>query len=190
MIAIVNGSPSVPARTTDCGEPPTATQIGSGSCTGRGHTPASLERRAMAPGPRHARLLAKLQQQLELLGVQLVVVVEVVAEQREGLDERAASGHDLRAPVRQQVDLGEVLEDAHGVGGAEDGDGARKTDALGPHRRGAQHDGRRGDEEVRAVMLADAEHVEPELIRELDLLHQLAHALARADAACEVRERG
>jgi hypothetical protein len=41
MIAIVSGSPSVPARTTDCGEPPTATHTGSGSCTGRGHTPAS-----------------------------------------------------------------------------------------------------------------------------------------------------
>ena len=42
MIAIVSGRPSAPARTTDCGEPPTATQTGSGSWTGRGQTPASL----------------------------------------------------------------------------------------------------------------------------------------------------
>ncbi len=40
MIAIVSGRPSVAARTTDCGEPPTATQTGSGSWTGRGQTPA------------------------------------------------------------------------------------------------------------------------------------------------------
>jgi hypothetical protein len=36
MIAIVSGRPSTPARITDCGVPPTATQTGSGFCTGRG----------------------------------------------------------------------------------------------------------------------------------------------------------
>ena len=41
MIAIAIGSPSVPARNADSGAPPTATQIGSGSCTGRGYTPRS-----------------------------------------------------------------------------------------------------------------------------------------------------
>ena len=30
---------------------------------------------------------------------------EVVAEKRKGLDERAAAGHDLRAPAGQQVDV-------------------------------------------------------------------------------------
>ena len=70
-------------------------------------------------------LLAQLEQQLELLGVELVVVVEVVAEEGEGLDERAAPGHDLRAPAGEQVDLGEVLKDAHGIIRAEDGHGAR-----------------------------------------------------------------
>jgi len=40
MIASVIGSPSVPARTTEFGEPPTATQTGSFSWAGRGHTPA------------------------------------------------------------------------------------------------------------------------------------------------------
>ena len=38
MIAIASGSPSVPARIADSGLPPTATQTGSGSCTGRGWT--------------------------------------------------------------------------------------------------------------------------------------------------------
>src|SRR5919202_1231380 len=36
MIASAIGRPSAPARTTDCGVPPTATHTGSGSCTGRG----------------------------------------------------------------------------------------------------------------------------------------------------------
>jgi DNA polymerase len=40
MMATVRGRPNVPARTTDCGVPPTATHTGSGSWTGRGHTPA------------------------------------------------------------------------------------------------------------------------------------------------------
>ena len=36
MIATISGRPSSPARTNDSGVPPTPTQIGSGSCTGRG----------------------------------------------------------------------------------------------------------------------------------------------------------
>ncbi len=132
----------------------------------------------MAPGPRHVRFFAKQQQELKLLGVQLVVVVEVVAEQRKGLDERPPPGHDLRASVRQQVHLGELLEDAHRVGRAEDGDGARKPDALGLDGGRTQHDRGGGHEEVGPVVLADAEHVEPELVGELDLLHQLIHPLA------------
>ena len=36
MIANAIGSPSRPVRIADSGEPPTATQTGSGSCSGRG----------------------------------------------------------------------------------------------------------------------------------------------------------
>jgi hypothetical protein len=36
MIASAIGRPNVPARTTDCGVPPTATQTGSGFWSGRG----------------------------------------------------------------------------------------------------------------------------------------------------------
>src|SRR6185437_14329266 len=42
MIATVRGRPNPAARMTDCGVPPTATHTGNGSCTGRGHTTASL----------------------------------------------------------------------------------------------------------------------------------------------------
>ena len=50
---------------------------------------------------------------------------------------------------------------------------------LGPRRRGGQDDRRRGDDEVGAVMLADAEDVEADLVGELDLLDQVAQPLRR-----------
>ena len=51
MMASAIGSPSTPVRTTDCGEPPTATQMGSGSWSGRGYTPRlSIRRVCSLPG--------------------------------------------------------------------------------------------------------------------------------------------
>ena len=141
----------------------------------------AVERGAVAARPRDVLARAQREQQLELLGEQLVVVVEVVAEEREGLDERAAPGHDLRAPAGEQVDRREVLEDADGVVRAEHRDRARQADALRARGRGAEHDGRRRHGEVGAVVLADAEDVEADLVGELDLLHQVAQALLRAD---------
>src|SRR5882672_12069519 len=87
-----------------------------------------LDRRTMLARPGYALGSADRQQQPELLLEELVVVVEVVPEERERLDERAAPGHDLRAAVRDQVDLGELLEHAHRIVRAEDGDGARQPD--------------------------------------------------------------
>ena len=40
------------------------------------------------------------------------------------------------------------------------------------------------------MVFADREHVESELVGELDLLDQLAHALLRANARGEVRKGG
>ena len=141
----------------------------------------------MLPGPRDALGAAQCEQQAELLGEQLVVVVEVVAEERERLDERATAGHDLRSPVREQVDRRELLKDAHGIVGAEDADRARQTDPGRPRRDGGEGHSRRGDDEVRPVVLADAEDVEAHLLRKLGFLQQLSHALGRAGVA-ELRE--
>jgi hypothetical protein len=44
-----------------------------------------------------------------------------------------------------------------------------------------QHDRGRRDDEVRAVMLAHAEHVETHLIGQLDLLHEVAEPLRVVD---------
>ena len=40
------------------------------------------------------------------------------------------------------------------------------------------------------MVLAEPEHVEPELVGKLDLLHQLQHALPRTDARGEIGEGG
>ena len=58
-------------------------------------------------------------------------------------------------------------------------DGAGEADALGARGGGGEHDGGRRDGEVGAVVLADAEDVEADLVGELDLLDQVAEALLR-----------
>ena len=177
MIASAIGSPSAPARTADCGRAADRDPDRQRLLQRPRVDAAVVERRAVRARPRDALLLAQREQQLELLGEQLVVVVEVVAEERERLDERAAPGHDLRAPAGEQVERREVLEDAHRVVGAEHGDGARQADALRALGRRGEHDRGRRDGEVRPVVLADAEDVEPDLVGELDLLDQVAQPL-------------
>jgi hypothetical protein len=132
-----------------------------------------------APG--HALGVADAQQQLELLGEELVVVLEIVAEEGERLDERAAAGHDLRAPVAEQVQGRELLEDPDGVVRAEDAHGAGQPDVLRAPGGGAEDDGRRAHGEVGAVVLADSEDVEAEGVGELDLLDEVREALLGRD---------
>ena len=72
----------------------------------------AVERRTMPALPGDLRLSADCEQEIELLGEQLVVVVEVVTEQRKGLDERAAPGHDLGAAFRDEIEGRELLIDA------------------------------------------------------------------------------
>ena len=141
---------------------------------------AVVDRGPVAAGPADLLGLAQREQQPQLLLEQLVVVAQVVAEERERLDERAAAGHDLGAPAREQVERAEVLEDADRVVGAEHGDGAREPDRFRARRGRREHDGRRRDGEVRPVVLADAEDVQPDLVGELHLLEQVVQALARA----------
>ena len=127
------------------------------------------------------------EQQVELLSEQCVVVGEVVAEERKRLDERAAPGHDLGAAVRDQVDRRELLEDPDGVVGAQHADRARQSQPRRPRGDRGERDRGRRDDEVPAVVLADAEDVEPDALRELRLLEQLPHAHGRARCT-ELRE--
>ena len=74
-------------------------------------------------------------------------------------------------------------------------DRAREPDALRALGRRREHDRRRRDGEVGPVVLADAEHVEPDLVGELDLLDEVAEALRRSQRLArdrvgrELRER-
>ena len=63
-----------------------------------------------------------------------------------------------------------------------------EPDPFRARGRGRKHDRRRRNDEVRAVVLTDAEDVEPEPVRELDLLHQVAHPPGGVDllARCRV----
>src|SRR2546423_2793429 len=135
------------------------------------------ERWAMFSRPGDVLVVADLEQQVELLGEQLVVVLEAVSEQRERVDEGAAADHHLRAALRQQVERGEVLKDPHRIRRAEDGYRAGETNATRPRRGGGENHGRGGVEEVLAMMLPNAEHIQPDLVRVLDLLHEVAQAL-------------
>ena len=141
----------------------------------------AVQRRTMPARPRDAFILAERDQQLQLLLEQLVVVVEVVAEQREGLREGAAASHDLGATTRQEVERREVLEHADRVIGADHAHRAGEPDAFGALRGGSEHHRGRGHDQVRPVMFTDAEDIEAELVGELDLLQQVPHPLLGAD---------
>ena len=135
------------------------------------------QRRAMFSRPGDVLVVADLEQQVELLGEQLVVVFEPVSEQWERVDERPAANHDLRAALRQQIERGEVLKDPHRIRRAEDGYSAGETNPTRSRRGGGENHCRGGIEEVLAMMLADAEHIQPDLVGVLDLLNEVAQAL-------------
>lgn len=92
------------------------------------------------PLPGHGCVVPQLQQQLQLLVEEGVMVLQFVAEQRVGLDECAASGDDLRAPVGDQVQGGELLKEPHGVLRGEHRDGRAEPQRRGFPGDGGQHD--------------------------------------------------
>jgi hypothetical protein len=130
---------------------------------------------AMFAGPGDVDVFAEIEEEVEFFGEELVVVFEFEAEEGVGLDEGAAAGDDFCAAVGDEVEGGEVLEDADWVGGAEDGDGGGEADAFGAGGGGGEDDGGGGVEEVGAVVLADTDDVEADLIGVLDLVEEVAH---------------
>ena len=85
----------------------------------------------MAARPGDALGSVELEEEVELLVEELVVVGEVVAEQRERFGVGAASRGDLGPAGGDEIDGGEVLEDLDRIGGGQHGDGAGEPDALG-----------------------------------------------------------
>ena len=150
------------------------------------------EGRAMLAGPVDECVLAEVEEEVEFLGEEVVVVLEIEAEEREGLDEGAAADDDFCAATGDEVEGGELLEDADGIGGAEDGDGAGETDLRGAGGRGGEDDGGGGIEVLLAVVLAETEGVEADLVGEFDLLKEVTEALGGCggDAGGWVRNCG
>ena len=125
------------------------------------------------------------EEQIELLGEQLVVVAQVVTEQAERHDERASPRHDLGSTVRDQVDVRELLEDPDRVVGGEHTHGAREPDLLRDGGDRGQRSRRRRNEVVGTVMLADGEHLQAELVRQPGFLQEVAHAFRGTETGVE-----
>src|SRR5207244_1882638 len=94
----------------------------------------------------------------------------VVAEERIGLGERATPDDDFRAALRDRVQGGEPLEDAYRVVGAENRDGGAKMNVCGPRGDRGEDDFGCRDGKVRAVVFADADEGQADLVGELSLL--------------------
>jgi hypothetical protein len=117
-------------------------------------------RRPEVPGPGHRLLAKQAHKQVELLFEQLLVVGKVETEEREGLGQRAAADDQLRAPVRDGVERGEVGVQAYRVLSAENRDGGTEPDPFRTARDcGEDHVARRVHE-LPAVVLADVEGVD------------------------------
>ena len=138
-----------------------------------------LEWGAVSTGPGDLLRLPQSQEEVELLDEELVVVGEVVAEERERLDERPSPGHDLGASAGEQVESGELLEDTNRVVRAEDADGARQPNLARSLCDSGEDDRRCGHGEVGPVVLADPEDVEADLVGERRLRDQVAETPAR-----------
>src|SRR5579863_4066999 len=95
----------------------------------------------------HIRVVANFQQEVELFLEKGIVVIELQAEERIRLDERATAGDDFGAPVGDEVERSELLEDADGIGGAKNGNGTREADIFRTRRCGGENDRRRRVEE-------------------------------------------
>ena len=97
----------------------------------------------MFAGPMHVLVLANLQAQIAFLGEQRVVVLQSEPKERKRFDGRTSPHHHFCAPLRQQVERGELLKDPDRIGSAQDGDRAGQTDAPRSCRCRGQNECRR-----------------------------------------------
>ena len=133
----------------------------------------------MPPVPGNGVRLVDLQQEVELLGIQLVVVVKAVPEERERFGRGATTSGDLGTAVGQRIQSRELLIDPHRVVRAQHGDRAPELDPL-RNRRGRRENHRaRGGRHLIRVVFANTEVVEPHGIGQGDGLAQIAHSVGR-----------
>nr|WP_262927745.1 hypothetical protein [Microbacterium sp. NIBRBAC000506063] len=100
------------------------------------------QRRAEAARPGDGLVAQQSHQQIEFLLEQLLVVVQVETVQRERLDRRSATDDELRSPLGDGVEGGELVVYAHGILRAEHGD--RRTEFEGGGASRDRGEGNRG----------------------------------------------
>lgn len=127
--------------------------------------------------------------QVKLLREQLLVVRQVVPEQRERLGERTPAQDDLGAAARDRVQGGEALEHPYRIVGAQNRDRRAELDSLGLRGDSRQHDLRRGDRVVVTVVLTDTERVDADPVREDRLLDDVPDDLRVRDGLAVVADR-
>src|SRR5260370_41811612 len=98
------------------------------------------ERRAELARPGDGLVSQQAREQVELLLEQVLVVVEVVPEERERLNQRAAAGDQLGPAIRHRVEGRKLGVHPNGVLGAQDGDGSAEPYAFGSAGNRGQDD--------------------------------------------------
>ena len=123
----------------------------------------------------------QLHEQPQLLLEDLFVIAEVVAKQRKRLDRRTTPEDQLRAPAGDGVQRREVVVQADRILGREHGHRGAEPDPLGPPGDRRKYHVRRRIHHVVAIVLADVERVDPDLLGEDAFLDRVANHLITAD---------
>ncbi len=167
-------------------------QAGAGKAVGRSpHAEADGQDRLHGPGPYtlacqrgpvpaapvHLDLVAQMQQEIQLLGEELIVVAHIETEERVGFRKRAATHDDLGTSVRDQVQGGKLLEDADRIVRAEHRDRAGETDTLRARGCRSQEHRRRGRDVFLTMVLPDGIGVQTDAVGESNLFQHLPDAL-------------
>src|SRR5712692_2585051 len=85
---------------------------------------------AVFAGPVHLRACTDFQEKVELFRKERIVIFKTQPEEGIRLNERTATGNNLGAAPRDQVESRKLLENANGVGGAENRDCAGETNIF------------------------------------------------------------
>src|SRR5260370_4062677 len=142
-------------------------------------------RRAELARPGDGLVWQQAREQVELLLEQVLVIVEVVPEEGERLDQRAAAGDQLGPAIRHRVEGGKLGVHPNGVLRAQDGDGSSEPNAFGSPGDRGQDDARGRVHHVLAVVLGDVERVDPDGICE----YRLFDGVADDDVAAQLATR-
>src|SRR5882724_2874265 len=150
------------------------------------------KRRSVFTAPMNVSVFSNLQKQFQLAREKRIVIGEIEAEQRKGFHKRSAPHNHFGASVREKVYRCKLLKYAHGIIRAQNGDRTCETDLFGPDCRRGQDRFWRGIKKLRPVMLANPKDVQPNAIRSLDFVEEVAQAICRAEILARqgVRHRG